>query len=122
MPAVVGPGLKKNALFDIKHNNQINKIDSRSKYQFYPTVNLWRDLVTSTKLNIDTVHLTAEPVSIKDIIKNCFLKNFHNEINDNFPNYDFRSKFASKMTGNNYYQYSKNDVFHAVRSYDQYSK
>ena len=59
--------------------------------------------MTSTKLNIDTIHLTAEP-SIKISFK--IFKKFHNEIMIIFP-IMISDQNLPKMTGNNYYQYSK---------------
>ena len=50
LPALVGEGLKKNALFDIKNNNNVDLIDSRNSYQFYPLKNLWKDIKKTLEL------------------------------------------------------------------------
>ena len=44
LPGLVGKGLKKNAIFDLKHNNNLNQIDSRGVFQFYPMQNLDTDV------------------------------------------------------------------------------
>src|SRR5690606_37952085 len=59
LPGLVGPGLKKNIIYDFKHINNLNKIESRGIFQFYPMVNLWPDIQKSLKLKLKLVHLTA---------------------------------------------------------------
>ena len=68
LPALVGNGLKKNALFDIKNKNRIKLIDSRNIYQFYPLKNLWKDITKTLKLEKNLIHLTSEPISIESIL------------------------------------------------------
>lgn len=41
LPGLVGPGLRKNVIFDFLHNNNLNLIESRGVFQFYPMINLW---------------------------------------------------------------------------------
>src|SRR5688500_10673002 len=44
LPGLVGPGLRKNVIFDFLNNNNLHAIDSRGIFQFYPMVNLWYDI------------------------------------------------------------------------------
>lgn len=43
LPGLVGPGLRKNIIFDFHTKNNIAQIESRSVFQFYPMINLWYD-------------------------------------------------------------------------------
>src|SRR5205085_8513752 len=67
LPGLVGPGLRKNALFDLHNGNNVAALDSRSTYQFYPMVNLWSDLRRAISQKLRLVHLTAEPLSMAEV-------------------------------------------------------
>jgi len=44
LPGLVGPGLRKNAIFDFPNDNNVATIPEDALFQFYPMVNLWRDI------------------------------------------------------------------------------
>lgn len=119
LPGLVGPGLRKNAIFDLLNDNNVGCIDSRAKFQFYPMVNLWFDIQTALQANLQLVHLTAEPISMGDIARQGFAKDFDNPVSDKPALYDMRSVYSGTFGGNGHYQYSTRDQIHAVRSYAQ---
>ncbi len=119
LPGLVGPGLRKNIIYDIHNNNSVEKIDSRSVYQFYPMVNLWSDLQAALSLGISLLHLTAEPLSVRQISEDGFGIPFDNPIIDSPPSYDFQTALAILMGGEGRYTYSKRESLQAVRSYAQ---
>jgi nucleoside-diphosphate-sugar epimerase len=59
LPGLVGPGLRKNIIFDFLNNNNIHAIESRGVFQFYPMVNLWSDIQLALSAGLKLVHLTA---------------------------------------------------------------
>jgi len=119
LPGLVGPGLRKNIIYDIHNNNDVAKIDSRSVFQFYPMVNLWSDLQKALGLGISLLHLTAEPLSVRQVSEEGFGIPFDNPIADCPPRYDFQTALASKMEGEGRYTYSKRESLQAVRAYAQ---
>ncbi len=119
LPGLVGPGLRKNVIFDILNNNNLRVIDSRGVFQFYPMVNLWYDIQIALQSGLKLVHLTAEPVSVADIAETCFGKAFHQTLSDPPAVYDFQSNHASVFGGQGRYQYSKRETIQAVRAYAQ---
>jgi nucleoside-diphosphate-sugar epimerase len=121
LPGLVGPGLKKNIIFDFQHDNNVKQIESRSVFQFYPMVNLWADIQTAIENNLKLVHLTAEPISVADVSLKGFGKPFTNELANNPVSYNFKTKYAEMFGGESGYQYSSNDTVQAVRSYSQYT-
>ena len=44
LPGLYGPGLKKNVIYDLLHENETHKVDSRGVFQFYNVERLWRDI------------------------------------------------------------------------------
>lgn len=119
LPGLVGPGLRKNAIYDFKHDNNIANIDHRHSFQFYPMVNLWSDIELAMKLGLKEVNLSAEPITIAEIAKEGFGQVFENVVAEHPVTYDMGSLHADKMTGSGLYHYSKKETLLAIRSYAQ---
>lgn len=120
LPGLVGPGLRKNIIFDFHNDNNLQQIESRGIFQFYPMINLWYDIEIAIKNKLKLVHLTAEPVSVSDIAKEGFGFNFENEFVDKPGYYAMKSRYASLFSeGKKDYQYSKRETMMAVRAYAQ---
>ena len=119
LPGLVGPGLRKNIIYDIYHQNEISKVDSRGVFQFYPMVNLWADLQRVMALGLNLVHLTAEPISVSEVSEDGFGIVFENHVLDHPLSYDFQTACAAQMGGCGRYTYSKRETLQAVRSYAQ---
>jgi dTDP-4-dehydrorhamnose reductase len=119
LAGLVGPGLRKNIIFDFLNNNNLHTIDSRGVFQFYPMVNLWYDIQIALKANLKLVHFTAEPISVAEIAEAGFGINFHQSLSNPPAIYDFQTNYASLFGGNGHYQYNKRDTIQAVRAYFQ---
>jgi hypothetical protein len=120
LPGLVGPGLRKNIIYDILHNNDPHKVDRRAMFQFYPMVNLWFDLQSALSAGHPLVHLTAEPLSVAEVSEGGFGQPFEHEIEDKTPpTYDFQTIHASAYGGHGSYQYSKRESLQAIRAYAQ---
>lgn len=119
LPGLVGPGLRKNILFDLHHGNNISAIDSRSAFQFYPMVNLWTDLSIAMETVIDLIHLTAEPITVADAARLGFGRELHQEVVEWPACYDMQSRHAALFGGSGRYQYSARESLTAIRSYAQ---
>ena len=119
LPGLVGPGLRKNVVYDFLNNHDLEKIDSRGIYQFYPMVNLWHDLQTATDVALNLVHLTAEPVSVADLHQLGFGSEFSNHLQSTPASYDMQTRYSSLFGGRGLHQYSIRDTVQAVRAYAQ---
>jgi hypothetical protein len=119
LPGLVGPGLRKNVIFDFLNHNNLDLIDSRAVFQFYPMVNLWSDLCTALKNQLQLVHFTAEPISVQEVALGGFNRVFNNEISGPAACYDMRSQYAELFGGAGTYQYSRRESLLAIRSYAQ---
>lgn len=119
LPGLVGPGLRKNIIFDFLNNNNLQAIESRSVYQFYPMINLWYNIQTALIAGLKLVHLTAEPVSVSKIAIAGFGRPFTQTLTNPPVAYDFQSKYAAMFGGQGVYQYSKRETIQAVRAYAQ---
>lgn len=119
LPGLVGPGLRKNVIFDFLNDNNLQSIDSRGVFQFYPMVNLWWDIQTALKAGLKLVHLTAEPISVADVSELGFGKPFTQPTANPPAIYDMRTRHAAVFGGKGHYQYSQRDTLQAVRAYAQ---
>ena len=119
LPGLVGPGLRKNVIFDFLNDNNLQSIDSRGVFQFYPMVNLWWDIQTALKAGLKLVHLTAEPISVADVSEMGFGKPFNQPSANQPAIYDMRTRHAAVFGGKGHYQYSQRETLLAVRAYAQ---
>ncbi|UUZ73815.1 pyridine nucleotide transhydrogenase [Polaromonas sp. P1(28)-8] len=119
LPGLVGPGLRKNIIFDFLNGNNLHAIDSRGVFQFYPMVNLWWDIQTALRAGLKLVHLTAEPINVVDVSEQCFGKPFDQPQATAPKIYDLRTRHAGVFGGTGNYQYSRRETIQAIRAYAQ---
>lgn len=119
LPGLVGPGLRKNVIFDFLNNNNLHAIESRGVFQFYPMVNLWFDIQAALKAGLRLIHLTAEPVSVADVSARGFGNIFDQTLAGNPGTYDMRTRYAQVFGGAGHYQYSDRETIQAIRAYAQ---
>lgn len=119
LPGLVGPGLRKNVIFDFLNDNNLEAIDSRGIFQFYPMVNLWYDIQIALDAGLKLVHLTAEPVSVADVSEQGFGKHFEQAQTNSPAIYDMRTQHAKIFGTSGRYQYSRRETIQAVRAYAQ---
>lgn len=119
LPGLVGPGLKKNIIYDFLHKNNILQIESRSIFQFYPMINLWYDINIALQHKLSLIHLTAAPISVADIAQHSFGFEFCNHIQDKPGYYDMKSCHSHLFTNDHDYQYNRRESLMAIRAYAQ---
>jgi nucleoside-diphosphate-sugar epimerase len=99
LPGLYGPGLKKNAIYDLLKDNQVEKIHAEGVFQFYGLERLWPDVTRFLEARLEVVNLAVEPVSVREIARFAFGREFTN-VTPNAPaRYDFRSKHAARFGG-----------------------
>ncbi|HEY9225783.1 MAG TPA: NAD-dependent epimerase/dehydratase family protein [Gemmatimonadaceae bacterium] len=95
LPALYGEGLKKNIIYDLLHDNDVHKVDSRGVFQFYNLDHLWRDIEVALDNELAVIHLATEPVSVADVARVGFGIDFKNEIVPTPARYDMHTKHAA---------------------------
>ncbi|MCX7619816.1 MAG: NAD-dependent epimerase/dehydratase family protein [Acidimicrobiales bacterium] len=91
LPGLFGPGLKKNLLFDLVHQRNLELTDHRSVFQFYDIRRLWSDLRTGLAAGVELLNLATEPVRAADVAKTCFGVDLTTETAAGPVAYDMRS-------------------------------
>ena len=115
LPGLVGPGLRKNAIFDLLNANNLPAIESRGVFQFYPMVNLWWDIEQARQAGLSLVHLTSEPVSVADVALQGFGREFTQQLPGVPARYDMQTRYGRKGR----YQYTARETIQAIRAYAQ---
>lgn len=72
LSGLFGRGLKKNVIYDLMNNNQIEKINLKSRFQWYNIDNLLRDIEKYIFKNVKAVNLVNEPIETSEIVTLCF--------------------------------------------------
>ena len=119
LPGLIGPGLRKNVIFDILNDNNIHAIDTRGIFQFYPMVNLWYDIQIALDAGLKLLHLTAEPVSVAEVFRLGFGKPLEQAQPNSPAVYDMRTRYADIFGTSGHYQYSRRETIQAVRAFAQ---
>jgi hypothetical protein len=120
LPGLVGPGLRKNVVFDFRNNNALHLIDARGIYQFYPMVCLWPDIEQALAARLEIVHLTATPLSVAEVAAKGFGFAFDTINAERKPaTCDFQTRYAALFGGTGAYTYSARDSLLAIRAYAQ---
>jgi nucleoside-diphosphate-sugar epimerase len=117
LPALFGPGLKKNAVYDLLHDNEVGKIDSRGRFQFYDVRRLWADVEVAWRAGLALVHFATEPVSVAEMARAAFGFVFSNELPGTPARYDFRSRHAHLYGGAGGYLLARGQVLAALADF-----
>jgi nucleoside-diphosphate-sugar epimerase len=117
LPALFGPGLKKNAVYDLLHGNQVERIDDRGSFQFYDLSRLSSDLEVAEAAGLSLVHFATQPVTIRQVAREAFGVDFSNRLEAAPTSYDVRSVHAPTFGGSAGYVADAAAVLAGMRSF-----
>lgn len=102
LPGLFGKGLKKNILFDLITNSNLDKLPALGRFQFYDITDLQKDIDFILEKEIRLINLVTEPISVQEIYKDIFKMKNIGKIIVSSPNYDVRTKHSNLFGGLNY--------------------
>jgi nucleoside-diphosphate-sugar epimerase len=117
LPGLYGAGLKKNAVYDLLHNNDVQKIHSGGVFQFYNLDRLWADVQTAESAGLALVNFATEPVSMRDVAGEAFDIEFDNDTGQAPVRYDMRSQHAGVFGGRDGYLFNRRRVLDELRAF-----
>jgi nucleoside-diphosphate-sugar epimerase len=117
LPGLFGPGLKKNAVYDLLHDNEVHKVHASGVFQFYNLDRLWADVRTALAAGVSVVNIATEPVSVREVAARAFGIDFANDPGTRPARYDVRSKYATLYGGRDGYLYSREQVLAELRAF-----
>lgn len=119
LPALFGKGLKKNAIYDLIHNNETEKIHCESMFQFYNLENLTKDINKVIENNIKVINFATEPISVEELAQNVFKLNFKNKTQNPALFYDIHTKYANVFNKNGLYMKEKDEILEELSAFVQ---
>jgi hypothetical protein len=117
LPGLFGEGLKKNAVYDLLHNNDVHKIHAGGVFQFYNLDHLWRDVQTANDAELPLVNFATEPVSVRDVARAAFGLDFTIDTGQPPARYDMRTKHATLFGGRDGYLSSREQVLADLKAF-----
>lgn len=118
LPGLYGKGLKKNVIFDLLNDNNVDRIHKDGVYQYYNLDNIWKDIQIALDNGLQLVNFAVPPVSTEEVARECFGVEFTNTPADITPaTWDMQSKYASIYGGENEYLYSKKQELADIKAF-----
>ena len=118
LPGLFGPGLQKNIIYDLLHDNMVDKIDPAARFQFYDLLGLWNDILKAQGAGLALVHFATEPVPAADIAGRFFPgAAMGTAPASGSPAYDLRTRHAAVFGGAGGYIQDKAEVMHRMAEF-----
>ena len=117
LPAIFGPGLKKNFVFDLLNNHCLHWTHRDSVFQFYYLKRLWQDILTVMDQDIKLINFSSQPVGARELARDCFNLEFENKTERPPHIYDVKTKYAKVFGGSEGYMYSRDQVRADIREF-----
>ena len=117
LPGLYGPGLKKNAVYDLLHDNETHKIPAEGSFQFYNLARIGKDIDTALAAELSLVNFATEPVTVREVARHAFGIEFANDLGRLPPRYDVRTKHAAIFGGSDGYLESREQVLDGLKSF-----
>lgn len=122
LPGLFGPGLKKNVVYDLLHDNNVDRIHPGGSFQYYNLEHLWDDIQTALKNNIELLQITSEPVTTAEIAEQVFGMELPTPEAPAPKKFDLKSIHAEVFGGKNGYLYSREQVMNEIKAFVQKQK
>ncbi len=107
LPGLFGPGLKKNVIYDMLHDNDLHKVHPGGVFQYYDTRRLAADMQRAWDAGIRLLNVAAAPVATAEIRDRLFPDKVLGGEGPAPAGYDMRSRHAAVWGGTDGYLYSR---------------
>ncbi|PZW37019.1 hypothetical protein C8P66_14710 [Humitalea rosea] len=113
LPALFGPGLRKNVLYDLLHDNMLEAINPAAAFQWYPVPRLAGDIDKAEAAGLRLAHLATEPLPTREILER-FFPDKHVGAAAAAPLYDLRTSQAEVLGGRGGYVLDRAQVLDEI--------
>lgn len=117
LPALFGPGLRKNVLYDLLHNYRLERINPASCFQWYPLEMLREHLIRIESLNLRLVNLFTEPIETQLIVDRFFPGIDVGHSPDPPSHYDLHTRHGEVFSRDPHYVLDKGQVLKSMETF-----
>lgn len=117
LPALFGPGLRKNVVYDLMHDNCLEAINPDSAFQWYDLARLWADIEAAGRADLRLANLAVEPVRTGDIIDRLFPGKRDGSKAGVASTYDVRTAHAAAFGGEGGYVMGAGEVLERLAAF-----
>jgi hypothetical protein len=117
LPGLFGPGLKKNVIFDLLHDNCLAAINPASVFQYYDMANLSSDLEIVLKEGIPLINLVTEPLETGRIRDAFFAGTEIGISTAAAARYDIHTQYARAFGKSGNYRFEAGEVMEQLGRY-----
>jgi hypothetical protein len=117
LPALFGPGLKKNALYDLIHGNQTHNINPAGLFQWYPIERLVADIEIARARDFRLVNLFGAPLLMAEVISWFFAEALVGEARRPTPEYRVGTVHAEAFGGADGFVLSAKETLRAMEAF-----
>lgn len=122
LPALFGKGLKKNIIYDLINENQLQNIPFQSSFQWYDLNWLKKDINLIIENNLKICNLFPEPINTTDIIS-LFEYPLETFDKNKKLSYNLKTKYSSLFKSNvDGYIRSKEEVLVSIKGFLDFTK
>lgn len=122
LPGLFGNGLKKNVIYDLINENEVEKVHSEALFQFYCLDSIFKDIKMATDSDIPLINFATEPVKVKELVSYAFGRKFENKPNYSPASYNMRTKYAHLYNSKAPYIFWKDTILDQIRHFVQIEK
>ncbi len=117
LPGLFGDGFKKNIIFDLIHNNQTDKINPATRFQWYPMDRLHADTMTAIESEVDVLNLAPEPIATSELLSAFFPDAEVAPASLPAADYDMHTRYAGLLGGAGRYHISAPSVMDSLGAF-----
>lgn len=110
LPGLFGPGLKKNVIYDLIHDNNLDKVHPGGVFQYYDLRRLADDIDRAWDKGIELLNISSEPIGTLEIRDRLFPGKELGGTGQAPDAYDMRSKHAATWEGADGYLYNQQQI------------
>lgn len=119
LPGLFGPGIKKNVIYDLLHDNNVDRIHPGGEYQYYDLTRLSADIDRARAAGVPLINLATEPVSTARLAAEVFGRELVAPEGATAGRYDMRTRHGELWGREDGYLASADEVVDAVRAFVQ---
>lgn len=116
LPGLFGKGLKKNVIYDMLHDNQVDKIDPDAAYQYYDLRHVGADLERARKLAIPLLNIATPAIRTGEVAAELFGLQLPEKPGPHVR-YDMQTRHGQAWGRPDRYLYGRDDVWRDLQAF-----